>query len=411
MTRALLLFTIVAGTLPGAVIRGTVVENYTGKALTRALVIVQPLGGTAGEERTARTSRFGGFEFNVPAGVYLVKASRRGFLPIEYGQKQWNSAGQPITVEENATTFLNIRLPRYGAVSGTVVDENGIGLPDLDVSVYRASKPPELIRQGKTDDRGQYRVGGLTPGKYVVRTNGGQYEDGSYLPTYSRETGRYDHAQISEVFLEQQTEHIDVRPLPGRTYSLSVAVATDPEAPVTITVASEAGRRTVKENAHTFTGLGPGDYEVYAESLPGSPPQGAYQRVQIPGVQSVTLIAEPPIGISVLSDSADKGEFWVRHKDFAGVGETRSIAAKGAALPPGRWELLLRPPAGYHVGSVSGVSVYRRGRADGWNEFLIRRGASTLFRLVGGDGSVSGVVKDGAYAPVYLEGVYNRPMF
>jgi hypothetical protein len=404
MTRALALLTLAAASLHAAVIRGTVVENFTGKLLTRALVVLQPLGATPGEERTARTGRLGGFEFNVPAGVYLLKASRRGFLPIEYGQKRWNSAGEPIVLEESASTFLNIRLPRYGAVSGTVVDENEIGLPDHDVSVYRATKPPELIRQDKTDDRGQYRIGGLTPGKYLVRTGGGRYEDGSYLPTFSRETAKLDDAQLAEVFLEQQTDHIDIRPLPGQTYNLSVGITTDPpHLPVTLTLASPMGRRTVQVvDAHTFTGLAPGDYEVYAETPPDSPHQGAWQRVQVPG-RGATLLAEPAIAIPITGDSRDKGVLWVRRRDLAGPGQVEIVPGQGAELVVGRWEILPRPPDGFHVSNVYGGMMVRRDRLDGWNEVSIARYSRPQIRIAGGAASVRGTVKDAPYAPVYLE--------
>jgi hypothetical protein len=401
MTRILAIL-LGAASLHAAVIRGTVVENLTSKLVARALVVVAPLGGTAGDERTMRTDKLGGFEFKVPAGVYMVTAKRRGFMTTEYGQKRWNSAGELVTLEDSVATFLTIRLPRFSAVSGTVYDDNEIGLPDHEVNVYRAITPPELIAHGTTDERGRYRVGGLTPGRYVVRTGGGQYEDGSYLPTFSRETGRYEQAQIAEVYLEQQTGNIDIRPLPGRTYSLSVAVETDPPwVPVTLTIASEMGRRIVEAKQYTFTGLAPGSYEVYAESLPGYPQQGAYQRVQVPG-PAASLMCEPAVAVNITGDSAEKGELWVRRHDLAGVGPITVVAAKDARLVYGRWDLLLRPPNGYHVGSA--YSASRRDRVDGWNEVTVTRYSRPGFRILSGTGSIGGVVKDAPFALVYLEG-------
>jgi len=405
MTRAVLLAILAAASAHAAVIRGIVVENFTGRVLTRALVIVQPLGGTPGDDISVRTDRLGGFAFKVPAGVYLVKASRRGFMTVEHGQKRWNSAGQPLTVTEAEPAFLNLRLPRYGAVAGTVYDENEIGLPSIDVVVYRATQPPEILTQVKTDELGHYRAGGLTPGKYVVRTAGGQYEDGSYQPTFSRETARYEQAHVADVFLEQQTDHVDIRPLPGRTYGLPVSIDIDPPGtPVNITIASQMGRRIVQASSYTFTGLSPGDYEVYCETLPGYPLQGAYQRVQVPG-PSVNLIADGPIGVRVYGDSSEKGELWARRKDLAGAGELNILSAAGAALPFGRWDVMLRPPAGYHVAYANGGGGARRSRAEGWNEFLVtKRQLGPSFQIASGAGSITGVVKDTPYAPVYLEG-------
>src|SRR5205823_1531317 len=141
------------------------------------------------QARTMRSTLRGAFEFDgLPAGAYLLKAERLGFLPAEYGQKRWNSAGEPILLEEGATAFLTLRLLRFSAVSGTIVDEDDIGLPAHEVAVYRLKQPPELVATRTADDRGVYRVGGLTPGRYLVRTVGKQYPEGAYLPTFSRET-------------------------------------------------------------------------------------------------------------------------------------------------------------------------------------------------------------------------------
>jgi hypothetical protein len=96
-----LLTLVSAGFLHAAVIRGVVVENLTGKPLARAAVRLDPIGGTPGSGKTVRANSLGVFEFNaLPAGAYIVKASREGFLPLEYGQKRWNSAGVPTVIEQ-----------------------------------------------------------------------------------------------------------------------------------------------------------------------------------------------------------------------------------------------------------------------------------------------------------------------
>jgi hypothetical protein len=44
-----------------------------------------------------RTSISGVFEFSsLAAGWYTVRVTRLGFMPVEYGQKRWNSAGMPM---------------------------------------------------------------------------------------------------------------------------------------------------------------------------------------------------------------------------------------------------------------------------------------------------------------------------
>ncbi len=399
MTPRLLLAVLAAASAHAAVIRGNVVENFTGKLLTRALVILQPLPGTPAEVRSMRTTSLGRFEFdNLPAGAYLVKASRRGFLPTEYGQKRWNSAGVPIMLEDADTTFLAIRLPRYSAIGGTIVDENEIGLPGHEVAVYRWSDPPELIRQSTADDRGVYRIGGLEPGKYVVRTVGRQYEDGGYLPTFSREASRAEEAQLIDVFLEQQTDRIDVRPLPGKLFS--VLVGWEPADEATVTLASALGRTTVKGVPPVrFNGQSPGDYEVYLEMASG---EGAYQRFVLNRDMPVTLLAQPGSNVTFAGAPANgAGVLWVRRKDLAGTGQISAReAGTSVPLPPGRWEVLLAPPTGYYVSAAPSA----RGRPDGWLEFLSRTNSNLRLILSSGPGAIRGSVKDAPYAPVYLEG-------
>ena len=138
MPRLGLLLALTTTTLSAAVIRGTIVENRTGKPLSRVSLVLQPIAGTPGSPAQVRTNNFGGFEFqSLAGGAYVLKASRRGFLPLEYGQKLWNSAGQPVVLTDDGSAFLNIRLMRYGGITGTILDENDIGLSDHEIVAYR----------------------------------------------------------------------------------------------------------------------------------------------------------------------------------------------------------------------------------------------------------------------------------
>jgi hypothetical protein len=387
MIRALALMLLAALPAASAVIRGNVVENMSGKLLARALVVLEPMPGTPGEVRTIRTSRLGGFEFEyLAAGVYVLTASRRGFLPGEYGQKRWNSAGQPIVLEAAATAFLTIRLLRGSAVAGTIVDENDIGLPGHQVAVYRASQPPEYVRSATADDRGMYRIGGLDPGKYFVRTAGGQYEDGAYLPTYSRETVRAEQAQMIEASPEQQTERIDIRPFPGKLFTLTVGM--EPPEEATFTLASAIGRTTVKATGHRFTALAPGDYELYAEA----PGKYAYQRLSLTRDSAATLMWSPPARLIVTGGPTESAAIRIRRRDLAGSGPESVVPVEQATVPAGRWELMLVPPDGYYASG------------GGWIEVVGRQYGSYRFQMSSGAGSIRGTVKDAPYAPVFLEG-------
>jgi hypothetical protein len=401
MIRVLVLTLIAATASRAAIVRGTVVENFTGKLLSRAVVILEALPGTPGGVRTVRTSRLGAFEFeSLAAGAYVLKASRRGFMPAEHGQKRWNSAGRPLILEEATTSYITLRLPRFSAVNGTVVDENEIGLPGQEVAVYKATQPPEYIREAAADDRGVFRVGGLTPGRYFVRTVGKQYEEGSYLPTFSRETVRPDQAQLVDLFPEQEIGRVDIRPIPGRLLTLTVGAPDEPN--TFLTLASAIGRKRVEGSHARWSGLPPGEYEVYSESETGV---FTYQRLSLSSDMTLSLIPAEPNTVTVTGGPRNGGKLRLRRKDLAGPGPEAAIPLEGAIVPAGRWEILFEPPDGQYVTSTF---PNIRGRLDGWLEYTTRPRQSFGFRLSDGAATLTGVVKDAPYAPVYLEAYDSR---
>src|ERR1039458_9304718 len=239
------------GALHAAIVKGSVVENQTGKALARSLVSIQPLPGSAGSTASVRTNTYGMFEFvDLPAGAYLIHAARRGFMTVQYGQKNWRAAGQPVVLEQAQSTFLSIRMNRFSSISGVIVDENDVGLPEHEVVAMTNTRPPRMLVKAQADDRGMFRISGLDPGAYLVRTLARAYEEGGYLPTFYRETARVDEAGMVDALLDQDTGSIRVRPLPGKLYTISGSVMTNPQGTVaTVTLVSDVGRETVTTGA------------------------------------------------------------------------------------------------------------------------------------------------------------------
>jgi hypothetical protein len=420
--RACLAATTAAVSLHAAVIRGVVVENLTSRPLARALVSLQPIGSTPGGLKSVRADAHGTFAFDSLAiGAYIVKASRKSFMPAEYGQKRWNSAGLPVVLEdEDARVYLDIRLLRYSAISGTVVDENDEGLPAHEVLAYRNSKAPELMAHATSDERGVYRLYGLEPGTYVVRTAGEQSNDGSYLPTFSKETDKLEQARTVDLFPDQEANDVDVRPLPGRLYSLSAAVS--PLSPDTsITLVSQMGRRTIQAPSYRFAALPPGDYELFAQSpadpAPGEGFVGAYQRISLGADASVSLLFRAPSGVAVVGAPANtSGEIRIRRADLAGTGPTTVMPLQNGAatIPIGRWEVMLLPPLGTYVSGLSGpIFAAGRWRPDGWQEIASPPSVGiggVRFTVSAGPSAIHGIVKSSddpvSGVPVYLE-AYN----
>jgi hypothetical protein len=72
------------------------VENQTGKQQARAVVTLHPVQGTPGGTQTVRTDSYGAFAFSsLGFGAYVVRVSKAGFMPTEYGQKRGTRREHP----------------------------------------------------------------------------------------------------------------------------------------------------------------------------------------------------------------------------------------------------------------------------------------------------------------------------
>ena len=416
------LLALFAGALHAAVVRGLVVDNYSGRPLARTLVRLKSIEGYAAANLSVRTDRLGVFTFPpVATGAYLLTAARPGFAPMQFGQKAWNAPGVPIFLQPDAATFLQLRLRRLGAITGSLWDENEIGFPDQDMAVYRATRPPKLVGRTKTDDRGIYRFGGLEPGSYLVRNLPRQIdEETSLLPTFHREVALVEDAAAISVTLDEQATDINVRPIFGKLCRLS-GVALPP--PQTLTLVSDMGEMSGGADASgrfAFENLAPGAYELFATSQVNRYQYGAYQRITIERDREISfsLTSIPMLSI-VLTDQAGKfvdrrvADITARRVTLAGTGSVLRLR-DGVEIPPGRWEVSVNPTVDYFPASimVDGRDLTPGGRADGWHEFPVASGRYAQMRIAlssrpaGVQGKVSGTGNEPVIgAPVFLEAI------
>ena len=129
-------------------------------------------------------------------------------------------------VESESRFAANLQLSRLGAILGQVLDENGVGLPDFQVFAYRDTKPLQLAAQSVTDDRGVFRIAGLTPGRYRVRSGPKELPDGAgMLPAFYGGSEAAEGSRTVGVSLDTETEGIRIMPVPGRVLRLGGRVA------------------------------------------------------------------------------------------------------------------------------------------------------------------------------------------
>src|ERR1017187_10761174 len=80
------------------------------------------------------------------------------------------------------------------------------------------------------------------------------------LPTFYRETARVDEAGTVDTLLDQETTNIKVRPFPGRLYTISGNIMTNPQgSTATVTLVSDVSRETLTTTgAFQFVSKPPG---------------------------------------------------------------------------------------------------------------------------------------------------------
>ena len=303
-----------------AMISGRITAADTAAPLRR--VQVRVMGSELRGARMALTDADGRyFVRELPAGRYNVYAMKPGYVMMTYGQKRPMQQGTPIELADGQKVeTANIALPRGGVVTGHVFDDFGEPVVDARVTAmqYRwfngRRRTMMTGRPGMTNDRGEYRIWGLSPGEYYIgaaandRMFGGgpdesvgtSGDNSGYAPTYYPGTGSIDEAQRVTVAAGQELGGIDLSLMLIRTVRVSGTALASDGRPMTngyvslmprteveggLMMMGGAGGSVDSTGAFTINGVAPGDYVLMArggDSMQG--PGGS-----MPEVASATI--------------------------------------------------------------------------------------------------------------------------
>lgn len=199
-----------AGT--GRPVGGVIVTLTSGGALAPPAVSIGPVGSPPLPR--VMTGSDGQFAFrDLSKGSYSLTAMKPGHIDGAYGRRRPGGLPQQVTLEEGQKTGdIAIPIWKYATISGTVVDEAGEPVVGVQLRALRrtyvAGRPKftavitsvvSLIGV-TTDDRGMYRLSGLTPGDYVVVVESMQGSvPFSTLQAY-RDPGTMPSSQFSQIF-------------------------------------------------------------------------------------------------------------------------------------------------------------------------------------------------------------------
>lgn len=397
---ALLLLSGMVGVQAGA-IQGVVIEHLSGRPIARTLVRLDPVpkaGTVKAQTRTMRVGLSGQFIFSpIDPGMYLLTAVRDGYFPAAYGQRLPVGRGTPIEVTDDSKLFAELRLRHKGAITGRVLDENGVVASGISVVAYSARLPLRSAGIAVSDDRGMYRIHGLDPGKYWVRSAAQTLEDGSgWLPTFGPLAREVREARIHRVTVDADTADADISPEPGALFRLGGVVTcdTDLRIGVIVTLSSETGRKrsqtSCPKGGYLFDGLAPGVYEVFA-MREDNMAAGFLELFVDHNMDSghVQVLQLPTIDIEVRragsSSAAGIPVTLVGHRQDLSETETENvIKMPRTTLAPGHWEFRARVPSGQFVESITNLQAaprrpWKAERDANWYDtFVDSRGYSRI---------------------------------
>jgi protocatechuate 3,4-dioxygenase beta subunit len=199
---------------PRASIEGVVVKLGAGEPLANASIQLnledsrdRRSGGPAERatprddlHRTTKSDRDGRFMFeNVAPGTYrLIATYDGGYVPVEYGQR--SPTGQGINFEIAAgqrMTGIQLAMSPTGSIAGRVYDRDGEPIGNAQVMAMRSAykngrRTLTIVQTVATDDRGEYRLFWLAPGRYYVSAK----PDIAELPVNMGQPNSYNAAAV-----------------------------------------------------------------------------------------------------------------------------------------------------------------------------------------------------------------------
>jgi hypothetical protein len=237
---------------------------------------------------------------------------------------------------------------------------------------YRARLPLRSVGGGVSDDRGVYRIAGLSPGKYWVRSAGHVLEDASgWLPTFGPQSREIRDARVHDVAVDADTPYADISPSSGVLAAVGGAVTYDSPVPVMVTISSEVAQQRVQTGCgggYQFHGLAPGEYEIFAMLQDSTASAFIETRINRNTRLDLSLTHSPTVDVEIRRAGANASmeadvKLTVRRIDASEAGTSHVLTGRRMTMTPGAWEVRAQPPAGFYVDLVStNVGGFARSR-------------------------------------------------
>ena len=146
-------------------------------------IVLRPTYPNPADLLRTRTKADGRFSFTkLPPGTYRLLAARAGgaYHPAEYGQHHPRGRGYNFQLGEGGSMRdVKLEMAATGSISGKIRAADGspaarVQVMALEASYQSGRRLLGLLQSAITDDRGEYRLFYLPPGRYFV---GARFED------------------------------------------------------------------------------------------------------------------------------------------------------------------------------------------------------------------------------------------
>lgn len=321
---------------PGtATLRGHVVAADTGRPIRKAQVRI--FAAEIRENRVATTDDGGRYEFKeVKAGRYTINATKGSYISLSYGQTRPLEAGTPLDIKDGQTVErVDFSLPRGAVITGRIFDDFGEPLSDVMVAPMRyqfVQGKRTLVgagRQSTTDDNGEFRLFGITPGQYYLQATWrsnmgfgpGAENQPAYAPMFFPGVLEASEAQRFTIGVGQQLSDLVMALKPTKAARISGTVLASDGRPAVgmlnlmritagMGVSANMGAMIKPDGSFQLNGVAPGEYQLrtFPNGPSGPDSETAMAKITVAGddITDLQLVASKPLSVSgrVIVDAA-----------------------------------------------------------------------------------------------------------
>lgn len=162
------------------VLEGTVYSLKTGQPLRKAEIKMRRTDSKNPASYGASTDASGHYVVeSLDPGKYDLSVSRNGYVTTSYGSEGKRRASTLITLSAGQhMTKVDVKMPSQAVVTGRVVDEDNEPMVNVTVQLmargYQNGKRTLVSsEQSATNDKGEYRIFGVGPGRYWAMAHTG----------------------------------------------------------------------------------------------------------------------------------------------------------------------------------------------------------------------------------------------